>query len=103
MAATFTRHVYVLNADGDVVWFTPGDDCPDWARRRIENAAVLDVAEEEDARVPEGEPDSTWRLAQLRDYAEERSIDLGEATKKADILTAIEAHAGGGSASGDGD
>lgn len=34
-------------------------------------------------------PDSTWKVADLKAYASENSIDLGDATKKDDILTAI--------------
>lgn len=34
-------------------------------------------------------PDSTWKVAELKAYADENSIDLGEATKKADILDVL--------------
>lgn len=36
---------------------------------------------------------SKLKVAELKAYAEEHGIDLGEATKKADILTVIEAAA----------
>ena len=36
-------------------------------------------------------PDATWKVADLKAHAEEQGIDLGEATKKEDILTAITA------------
>ena len=34
-------------------------------------------------------PDETWKVADLRSFAASNHIDLGDATKKADILTAI--------------
>lgn len=36
-------------------------------------------------------PDSSWKVADLKEHAEENGIDLGEATKKEDILAAITA------------
>lgn len=40
-------------------------------------------------------PDSSWKVADLKAYAEENSIDLGEATKKDDIVAAITASGSG--------
>lgn len=34
-------------------------------------------------------PDATWKLAELKAYATENEIDLGDATKKDDVLAAI--------------
>lgn len=34
-------------------------------------------------------PDASWKVAELKAHAEENGIDLGEATKKEDILTVI--------------
>ena len=36
-------------------------------------------------------PDKSWKVADLKVYAEENGIDLGDATTKADILTVIDA------------
>lgn len=36
-------------------------------------------------------PDSTWKVADLKTYAVDNSVDLGDATKKEDILAAITA------------
>lgn len=36
-------------------------------------------------------PDASWTAAAIRKYAVEHSVDLGEATTKADMLAAIEA------------
>ena len=38
---------------------------------------------------PEGEPNDSWTVPQLRAYAGARGISLGEATKKADILLVL--------------
>ena len=37
-------------------------------------------------------PDKTWKNDDLKAYAAEHSIDLGDATKKEDYLAAIELH-----------
>lgn len=42
-----------------------------------------------DAAARSESPDSTWKVADLKAYASENSIDLGDATKKDDILSAI--------------
>jgi hypothetical protein len=36
-------------------------------------------------------PDGSWKNADIEDYAEQHGIDLGGATKKADMLSAISA------------
>lgn len=38
-----------------------------------------------------GDPDPSWTVAELRQFAADNGIDLGEATKKTDILAAITA------------
>lgn len=35
------------------------------------------------------EPDSTWKVAELRSFAEENGVDLGEAKKKDEVLAVI--------------
>jgi hypothetical protein len=34
-------------------------------------------------------PDETWKVAELKVFAQDNKVDLGDATKKADILAAI--------------
>lgn len=34
-------------------------------------------------------PDETWKVADLKAFAQDNEVDLGDATKKADILAAI--------------
>jgi hypothetical protein len=41
---------------------------------------------------PIGTPDKTWKNDDLKAYAAEHSIDLGDASKKEDYLAAIELH-----------
>lgn len=50
---------------------------------------IAEVAVE--AAFPEGDPSETWKVDELKAYAESKSIDLGDASKKADILAAIAA------------
>lgn len=38
---------------------------------------------------PDDEPTEKWKVDELKAYAAERNIDLGGATKKADILKAL--------------
>jgi hypothetical protein len=41
------------------------------------------------SEVPAGTPDDSWKNADILKYAEERSIDLGDAKKKSDLLKVI--------------
>lgn len=38
---------------------------------------------------PEGEPGQSWKAGELRAYAAAHGIDLGEATKKGDMLAVL--------------
>lgn len=49
-------------------------------------ALVSDVSDEE----TEGVPDAEWRNAEIAAYAETKGIDLGGATRKDEMLKAIE-------------
>lgn len=81
--------------------------------RNAQTGAVVNVSEETavrlgapwreaDASELSETPDSTWKVADLRAYADENGIDLGEATKKADILDVL-AGAGAEGSGGEGD
>lgn len=50
-----------------------------------------EVAGDSEADLPEGEPDTSWKVAQLKAYAEANSVDLDGVTKKEEILAAITA------------
>jgi hypothetical protein len=46
----------------------------------------------ESATARSEKPDKTWKNDDLKSYAAENGIDLGDATKKEDFLAAIELH-----------
>lgn len=55
-----------------------------------EGATVVGPADPGDtAKYPEGDPAKSWTLAQLKAYALDRGIDLGEATLKDDVLLRV--------------
>lgn len=66
-----------------------GDEAPEWAHKVITNPDVLD--QEEAAAFPEGEPSVDWKADELKAYAAEHEVDLGDATKKADMVAVLEA------------
>ncbi|WP_159840209.1 hypothetical protein [Nocardia sp. CY41] len=81
--------VHVHNDDGTSHVFGPNDTVPGWAVKKITNPGVW--ADEPDAEPElEGEPSESWTVAQLQAFAKSNDIDLGDATKKADILAAIQ-------------
>lgn len=68
----------------------------------IKNGVVVSVADEKDARFADGwkrlgaavrsdAPDESWKVADLKGYAADNGIDLGDAKNKAGILAAIAA------------
>ncbi|MDO5502147.1 MAG: hypothetical protein Q4G67_03125 [Actinomycetia bacterium] len=65
-----------------VVVLRDGDEVPEWAevgQHLLGDEAAGDA------------PSESWTVAQLRAYADEHDVDLGEATRKADILDALAA------------
>jgi len=68
---------------------------------KTEHGVIVDVDEELAARIggkwkpvgadeqPEGDPDASWTLPQLKTFASEHGIDLGGAKTKPKILAAI--------------
>jgi hypothetical protein len=83
--ATF---VHVHDDEGNSHVFGPNDTVPGWAVKKITNPGVW--ADDPEAEA-DGDPSEAWTVPQLRTYADGKDIDLGEATKKADILSAIRA------------
>lgn len=76
--------VHVEDEAGTYHVFGPGDNVPDELAKRITNPAVW-----ESNRDSDDDPSESWTVADLKAYAELHDIDLGEATKKADILAVI--------------
>lgn len=62
---------------------------------------VGDVEVNPAPEIPEGDPTEKWTVAHLVAFAAREEIDLGEATKKADILAAILGASEGDDESGD--
>jgi hypothetical protein len=48
-----------------------------------------EVKDSQSVEIPEGSPAEEWTVAQLKAYAERENIDLGDVSKKADVLDAI--------------
>ena len=60
--------------------------------QRLITRGVAEEVKPKPAAPPKSEtPDDTWTVKELQAFAEEHEIDLGDASKKADILAAIEA------------
>lgn len=70
---------------GDLVSVAAGEDVPQWAEG-IVGAHLLDTPTESEES---DQPEESWTVAELRDYAKAHDIDLEGATVKADILDAI--------------
>ena len=70
---------------GDLVSVASGEDVPEWAVGLV-GAHLLDTPTESEKA---DQPDESWTVADLRDYAKAHDIDLEGATVKADILDAI--------------
>ena len=69
----------------------PASIPPEEVARLVEGGFIVEDAPPAPAAeaVPEGAPDESWKVAQLKAHAAEHGIDLGDATKKDDILAAI--------------
>ena len=70
---------------GDLVSVAAGEDVPQWAEGLV-GAHLLDTPPESEKA---DQPDESWTVADLRDYAKAHDIDLEGAPVKADILDAI--------------
>jgi hypothetical protein len=60
--------------------------------KKYETDALGAKPEEPEAEEAEGKsdfPDETWKNADIKQWAEDQGVDLGDATKKADMLAAI--------------
>jgi hypothetical protein len=68
--------------------------------KHVTSGAVVSVRDDKvlgsewglvDGATRDESPDSTWKVADLKAYASDNGIDLGDATKKEDIVAAIAA------------
>jgi hypothetical protein len=60
---------------------------PEAAVRQYEGKTL--GADEEPEKGPSEVPDESWKNADIKTWAEDHGVDLGDATKKADMLAAI--------------
>lgn len=101
-------YVHVHDKDGISHAFGPEDTVPEWAEKAITNpdvwaeapaaeeseggepeSANSEGSEPETDEIPEGDITEEWTVKQLRAYAKAEDIDLGGATTKKDILSAL--------------
>lgn len=69
---------------------TPEDALPSWAVEFITNPKCWEgEPDEADEDESDGEPDESWKVADLKEYAAAHSIDLAGASNKAEILAAL--------------
>lgn len=68
-------------------------ECPKHVASGLVGGGHAQYADADAPDAPDGAPNTSWTVVQLKAHADEHDIDLGEATKKADILAAIEAAA----------
>jgi hypothetical protein len=76
-----------VNPDGSTVNVSGTEAIARYEASPVHSLAVAEVA----PAFPEGEPAKAWTVTQLTAWAAEHAVDLGGATKKDDILAAIEA------------
>lgn len=77
--------VGVTFADG--VGETDDEAAVSYFRRHGYGVEVTEKAVE----IPDGKPTTEWKVDQLKAYAEQHKVDLGKASKKDEIVAAIEA------------
>lgn len=70
---------------------TLSEDIPeDEVKRLFDEGFLAEKPDEADDSEDDEGPRDKWTVPKLKAYAEQHSIDLGDATKKADILAAID-------------
>ena len=92
------EHLQTLHdgLEGEPVTNIPGEATTEPEPTPDQGAVTLPIEEVPAAATAEGTsdlPDETWTNAEIVAYAEANNIDLGVATKKADMLAVIEAAA----------
>jgi sialic acid synthase SpsE len=62
---------------------------PEAAVKKFEGKNFKAPDDTEKVELTEGAPDDSWKNADIKKWAEDHGVDLGDATKKADMLAAI--------------
>lgn len=80
-------YVYLADDNGEVHGFGPGDDVPEWARRKITNPDVWEsgVGESEPPRHGAGSSREAWA-----DYASSQGVEVSEDDSRDDIIAKVE-------------
>ena len=78
----------VAFADG--VGNTDNPNALNYFRRHGYKVGAAEAAQPDGPALPDGDPAESWTAAQLKAYAAAHDIDLGTATKKADVWAAID-------------
>ena len=92
MATLNANTVVVKPGTLDVVVLDAGTQVPEWASDLIgahlldDGALAADAETEVTVTIPEGVPDGSWKVDDLRAYAKAHDVNLEGATSKADIL-----------------
>lgn len=87
--AKLNTYVHVHDEDGVSHAFGPDDTVPGWAADLITNPDVWADAPNGSDGSPEGEPDESWTLKELKAYADANDVDLDGAKSKADVLSKL--------------
>lgn len=88
--------VHLLDDDGVLRSFLPGDAVPDWAAKRMgdhcfaaDDSAAADVPADDSAGPPprhgKGSSEEKWRA-----YAEQHGVDVSAAEGRDDVIAALE-------------
>lgn len=103
MSYIVTAGAVVAKFPGGEGYFYSGATLPETVSReeckRLASIGLVEFVDDEDdiddvgTGRAEGDdtPDASWKIAELQAYAAEHQIDLGAATKKADILAKLQA------------
>lgn len=57
--------------------------------KRLLDGEFIEKVADAEPEFPEGEPNESWKVPQLRAYAVAKEIDLGSLTAKPEILAAV--------------
>ena len=91
--AGLVKHVALFDAKGKLAEFGPGDDIPEWARKKITNPAVWDEDYEPDSDDDEGPPPKSGKGSGIRAwrvYAMAHGVDP-EGLDEAEIVAELQA------------
>ena len=103
--AKFLKETVHVRKGFTAVALLAGSEVPEWAEDQVrdhliasdapaevvEGNAAAEPETDAPAEVVEAVPSMDWTAAEIKGYADERGVDLGGASTKADMLAAISA------------